>query len=170
MGGAARVAVGAENERSLILVERMAFMRLLVAMCLALSVLVWAGCAQTTAKKSCMEQCEKCPMSEKVLRHVVLFKFKEGTSPQDVKKVVDAFVALPSKIKEVARLEWGTDISPEKKSLGFTHCFLLTFRSEADRDAYLVHPAHKEFGSIVGPLLASAPDHGVCVVDYWAKH
>ena len=35
---------------------------------------------------------------EKLLRHVVLFKFKEGTTPQQVKQVEDAFRALPAKI------------------------------------------------------------------------
>jgi hypothetical protein len=93
-----------------------------------------------------------------------LFKFKDGTTPEQVNKIEQAFAALPNKIKGIVRLEWGTDVSPEGKAQGFTHCFLLTFRSEADRDAYLPHPAHKEFGSIVGPHLDK-----VCVLDYWTK-
>ena len=35
--------------------------------------------------------------SGKVFRHVVLFKFKDGTSPEQVKEVVDAFRALKAK-------------------------------------------------------------------------
>ena len=102
--------------------------------------------------------------STRVLRHVVLLAFKDGTTPEQVKAIVDAFCALPGKIGVIAGFEWGTDVSPEKKSEGFTHCFLLTFRSEADRDAYLVHPAHKEFGGSLRPHLAK-----VLVVDYWAQ-
>lgn len=98
----------------------------------------------------------------KVLRHVVLFKFKEGTSKEDLKKVEDAFRGLPSKINSITDFEWGTDVSPEGKSKGFTHCFFLTFKDDKGRDKYLPHPAHKDFGKIVGPLLAD-----VCVVDYW---
>ena len=47
---------------------------------------------------------------------------------------------------------------------GFTHCFLVTFNSAADRDAYLPHPAHKAFAGSLGPILAD-----VFVVDFWAK-
>ena len=35
----------------------------------------------------------------KMLRHAVLFKFKDTSSLEDIKKVEDAFRALPSKIK-----------------------------------------------------------------------
>jgi hypothetical protein len=101
---------------------------------------------------------------EKVLRHVVLFKFKETSSEADVKKVIDAFAALPKKIDAIKDFEWGTDNSPEGKAAGFTHCFLLTFSDEKGRDEYLPHPDHKEFGKLVGPHLDK-----VLVVDYWTK-
>lgn len=100
----------------------------------------------------------------KLLRHTVLFKFKDGTAAADIKKVEDAFRALPSKIKEIKSLEWGTNNSPENLNQGFTHCFFLTFSSEADRAAYLPHPAHKEFGKILGPYLDK-----VLVIDFWAE-
>ncbi|MFM9057928.1 MAG: Dabb family protein [Planctomycetaceae bacterium] len=99
----------------------------------------------------------------KVLRHVVLFKFKDGSTPADVEKIVSAFRALPGKIPQIKAFEWGTDVSPEGKSQGFTHCFLVTFAAEADRDAYLPHPAHQEFVSIVKSHVDK-----VCVVDFWS--
>jgi Stress responsive A/B Barrel Domain len=99
----------------------------------------------------------------KLLRHVVLFKFKETSSADDVKKVEDAFRALPSQIKEIKGLEWGKNNSPENINQGFTHCFFVTFKSEKDRDNYLPHPAHKAFGKILGPHLDK-----VLVIDYWA--
>jgi hypothetical protein len=101
--------------------------------------------------------------SEKVLRHVVLFKFKDTSTPGDIKKVEDAFRALPSKISSIKSLEWGTNNSPEKLNQGFTHCFFVSFASEKDREDYLPHPAHKEFGTILRPHLDK-----VLVVDYWA--
>ena len=90
---------------------------------------------------------------QKLLRHVVLFKFKEGTPAADIKKVEDAFRALPSKIKEIKSLEWGTNNSPEGLNQGYTHCFFLTFSSEQDRAVYLPHPAHKAFGAVLQPYL-----------------
>lgn len=100
----------------------------------------------------------------KVLRHVVIFRFKETASPQDVKKIENAFRALPAKISEIRSFEWGTNVSKENLSQGYTHCFILTFASDKDRDAYLVHPAHKEFGGIIGNALDKA-----FVVDFWAQ-
>ena len=100
----------------------------------------------------------------KVLRHVVLFKFKDTTSPASIKKVEDAFRALPSKIKEIKSFEWGTNNSPEHLNQGYTHCFFLSFASEKDRDIYLPHPAHKAFGDLLGSMLDK-----VLVIDYWAS-
>lgn len=98
------------------------------------------------------------------VRHVVLFKFKEGTTPEQIKSVEDAFRALPSKIPVIQSLEWGTNMSPEKLDQGFTHCFFLTFKKAADRDAYLPHPAHKAFGKVLRPYIDK-----VMVIDYVAK-
>ena len=98
------------------------------------------------------------------LRHVVAFKFKDATAPEKIKEVEDAFRALKGKIPEIVAYEWGTNISPEKHDKGFTHGFILTFKSEKDRDAYLVHPEHKKFGGLVGPVLGD-----VFVIDFWAK-
>lgn len=99
-----------------------------------------------------------------LLRHVVFLKFKESSGTTGAKTVEDAFRALPSKISQIKGLEWGTNNSPENLNQGFTHCFFLTFTSEKDRDAYLIHPDHKVFGSILGPHLDK-----VLVVDYWTK-
>ncbi|MEO7801274.1 MAG: Dabb family protein [Ginsengibacter sp.] len=87
------------------------------------------------------------------LRHVVLFKFKDGTTPAQVKEVADAFSVLPSKINTITGYEWGTNVSPENLAQGFTHCFLVTFKDAAGRDFYLPHPAHKAFGKVLSPYL-----------------
>lgn len=100
----------------------------------------------------------------KLLRHVVLFKFKDSSTPADIDRIVTAFRGLPGKIPQIKGFEWGTDVSPEGKQQGLTHCFLVTFATEADRDAYLPHPAHKDFVSIVGPHVDK-----VCVVDFWGQ-
>lgn len=109
------------------------------------------------AISACSQQTDKAK-----LRHVVLFKFKEGTAPEDVKKVEAAFAALPAKISAIRDFEWGINNSPENLNKGFTHCFLLTFDSEEDRKIYLPHPDHKNFGNEIGQYLQD-----VVVVDYW---
>lgn len=101
---------------------------------------------------------------DSLLRHVVLFKFKPNTSKEDIEKVEKAFSILPSKIPQIVSYEWGLNNSPENHDKGFTHCFFLTFKSEADRAIYLPHPDHKAFGAVLGPHLDD-----VLVVDYWTR-
>jgi len=102
--------------------------------------------------------------AERKLRHVVLFKFKESSTEEDIAKVEAAFKALPDKIPQIRGFEWGTNNSPEGLDQGFTHCFFLTFNSEEDREIYLPHPDHKAFGAVLGPHLDK-----VLVVDYWTE-
>lgn len=99
-----------------------------------------------------------------MLRHVVLFKFSDSSSTADVKKVEEAFAALPGKISLIKDYEWGTNSSPENLNQGLTHCFFVTFASDKDRDAYLVHPEHQAFVDVLKPHLDK-----VTVVDYWTK-
>lgn len=47
---------------------------------------------------------------------------------------------------------------------GLTHFFSLTFAFDKDRNAYLVHPAHKEFGKSLGTDVEK-----VMVFDFWVK-
>lgn len=104
-------------------------------------------------------------MSEQsVLRHVVLFQFKDGTPAESVRQVENAFRALPDKINVIQDFEWGTDVSVEGMAEGYTHCFFVTFANEADRDAYLPHPDHTAFGAVLRPHLEKA-----LVVDYWQR-
>ena len=102
--------------------------------------------------------------TDSLLRHVVLFKFKEGTTKSQIKEVEDAFSALPSKIEQIKGYEWGLNNSPEGLEKGFTHAFFLTFESEEDRAIYLPHPDHKAFGALLTPHLDD-----VLVIDYWTN-
>ena len=111
-----------------------------------------------------MTHAQKNETQQKLLRHVVLFSFKEGSSTEQIKAVETAFAALPKKIKEVKSFEWGTNNSPENLNQGFTHCFFVSFASEADRAVYLPHPDHQAFVEVLKPVLDK-----VLVIDYWTK-
>ena len=100
---------------------------------------------------------------EKVLRHIVMYKFNDSVAPAQIQEVIDAFGQLPKKINTIVGYEHGTNVSPEGKSEGFTHVFVVTFKTAADRDAYLVHPAHAEYVKVV-----QGRREKVIVFDYWA--
>jgi hypothetical protein len=104
------------------------------------------------------------PAKSKKLLHVVSFKFKPEAGKNQIDDVVAVFRDLKKKIPVIQEFSWGTNVSPEKHDKGFTHAFILSFKSEQDRDAYLVHPDHKAFGKSLGPILAD-----VFVIDYWAQ-
>ena len=100
---------------------------------------------------------------KKEIYHVVALKFKASATPDQIKEVEQAFEALKTKVPGVTSLHWGTNVSAEQRNKGFTHAFVLTFGSEKDRDTYLTHPAHKEFGKIAGPSIDD-----VFVIDFWS--
>lgn len=95
---------------------------------------------------------------------MVLFKFRDSATTEEVRKVEDAFRALPAKIPQIKDFEWGTDVSVENLSQGYTHGFLVTFASEQDRAVYLPHPDHVAFTKIAGPVIDK-----VLVFDFWSK-
>lgn len=95
-------------------------------------------------------------MDGKVFRHVVLFKYKEGTTPEQVQAIEDAFLDLKNRIDVIKDIEAGTDESTENLSKGFTNAFIVTFADPEGRDIYLPHPEHKKFVEFVGPYLEEA--------------
>jgi hypothetical protein len=99
------------------------------------------------------------------VKHMVAFKFKDGTSQEDIDKLNAAFRELPEKIDVIRTFDMGLNNSPEKLNKGCTHGYLLTFDSEPERDIYLNHPAHKEFGALAGKMLAD-----VFVLDFDSEH
>lgn len=108
---------------------------------------------------------EKENLQKKLLRHIVLFKFKEEATTDQIKTAEAAFLNLPNKIDIIRDFEWGINNSPENLNKGFTHSFFLTFESEEDRGIYLPHPDHKAFGAILSPILQD-----VLVIDYWTNN
>lgn len=104
-------------------------------------------------------------VNENRLRHMVIFKFNDDASDEAVQKISDSFNELPNHIPQIIDFEWGLNDSPENFHQGFTHCYMLTFNSEKERDSmYTPHPKHQEFVASLQPHLEK-----VFVVDYWTK-
>ena len=131
--------------------------------------LVFTACEETSEVAS--EEAEtttsmnEAEEKERVLRHVVIFKFNDDSSEEDVNRLNESFNALPEAIPVIKDFEWGINDSPEDFHQDFTHCYLLTFASEEDRDSiYTPHPAHQVFVASLQPHLEK-----VFVVDYWTN-
>ena len=107
---------------------------------------------------------DKAVTSKRELRHVVLFKFKDGLPADTIHAIELAFQGLQKEIPTIRHLEWGLNNSPEQLAQGYTHCFVVTFASEKDRDDYLPATAHQAFVT----KFAKPYVDKVCVVDFWA--
>lgn len=100
----------------------------------------------------------------KVLKHVVMYKFKDGLPAAQLQEVIDTFAGLPKKVDTIIGFEHGTNVSQEGKSEGFTHVFVVTFRDEAGLGTYLKHPAHDDYVKVVRDRREK-----VIVFDYWGE-
>ena len=124
--------------------------KFLLSIIVFVSFFLFLGCTKTT--------------EEKKLRHIVLLKFNNEASAEDISLIEKEFAALPSKIPEIIDFEWGIDNSSEGLDKGYSHSFLVTFKSEEGRAIYLPHHDHLAFVEILQPFLDD-----VLVIDYWAN-
>ncbi len=78
------------------------------------------------------------------VRHIVLFDFSK-LPPKKTEQLIEGFASLKKIIPEILRLEWGTANVVEGSSLGFTHCFILTFADFDSLTYYLNHAEHRKY-------------------------
>ncbi|MBI5802367.1 MAG: Dabb family protein [Verrucomicrobia bacterium] len=79
------------------------------------------------------------------VKHIALVQFKADTTPEQVDQVFSTLLDLSESIPGVEDFISGVNNSPEGKSAGHTHAFVMTFTDAAARDAYLTHPEHQAF-------------------------
>ncbi len=106
----------------------------------------------------------KIDRKDKVIKHMVLLKYKEDAPADKVEEAVKAFVDLQNKIPSISKFEWGENDSTEGHDKGLTHSFVITFKDEHAREKYLFHKAHLDLVNTYAPLFADA-----VVMDYWTE-
>ncbi|WP_404403246.1 Dabb family protein [Pelagibacterium halotolerans] len=115
------------------------------------------------------------------VRHIVLFRYRQDVDAETRAEVRQRFHALKSLSRRdgkpyIVALESGRQSSGEGADFGFEDAFLLTFKSQGDRNYYVgtpvvtdsayYDPDHHAFKQFVGPLLA---EKGALVFDYAPK-
>ncbi len=96
--------------------------------------------------------------------HFVALKYKSTTSDAEKVALRSNFKALKKKIPVIVSIESGENNSVEKRNKDFTDAFVIKFKNEKDRDAYLNHPEHVAFKN---KNLSLVDD--VFVMDFWSK-
>ncbi|HKG50164.1 MAG TPA: Dabb family protein [Actinomycetales bacterium] len=103
-----------------------------------------------------------------VIRHVVLFRYRDDVTPEQKQEVLRRFLLLadsprPDGGTYVLSIEAGPQGSGEDAGHGFEHGVVVSFASEGDRNYYVGEPVvddprffdaeHAAFKRFVGPLL-----------------
>lgn len=113
------------------------------------------------------------------LKHIVLFRFKSDVTAAQINEVAAEFANLQQRCLRdgktyIQSIEYGEQNSGENADQAFMLGFIVTFKSEGDRNYYVGEPlvddaayydqAHHNFKKFVAPLL----DHqGVLVFDFF---
>ena len=83
------------------------------------------------------------------VKHIALFKFKEGTSAEQIDDIFNQVLDLSETVEGVEDYVSGVNNSPEGLSKGFTHGFIMTFTDAAARDAYLSNADHERVKALI---------------------
>ena len=80
-------------------------------------------------------------MADRTLRHVVLLRFRADASDAAKQTVHNALTALPGKIPEIQRYQFGDDAGLVEGHADFA--IVAEFANEADFETYAKHPDHQ---------------------------
>jgi len=135
-----------------------------------------------------LELVTSTPFRPGAVQHIVFFKYVDGITPEQRSAVVSRFMALQKLCERdghpyILSLQTGAQNSGEGASEGIQDAFIVTFKSQGDRNYYVgaplidtstpenkiknqkfFDPHHQAFKDFVGPLLNS--NGGAVVVDF----
>jgi hypothetical protein len=87
-----------------------------------------------------------------MLRHIVLFKWKPDTSPEQIQETEAGFAGMRDSIKVVRSMHFGPDLDLMEGT--YDYAMVADFDSEADWRSYRDHPDHIAFFQRFGHLAA----------------
>lgn len=90
------------------------------------------------------------------VKHIVLLKFKDGTSDEQIASFFDEVLDISETVAGVEDYVSGPNCSPENSNQGLTHGFVMTFSDASTRDAYLSNSEHERYKTLAGPLVDSS--------------
>jgi hypothetical protein len=104
-----------------------------------------------------------CGAAEKQVHHMVMFKWKDGTTAEQEAAIATALTGLKDKVPGIVSLTYGKQNSTEgvAKAKGYHHGLSVVFANAAARDGYITHAAHVAAVDVLKPSLAD-----VAVLDY----
>lgn len=88
-----------------------------------------------------------------MLRHVAVFRWNEGTTPEQVEVVAAALRALPAQVPSIRSYEVGADLGLGEGRWDFA--VVASFDDAEGYQAYVDHPAHQAIAiDLIPPIRA----------------
>jgi hypothetical protein len=88
-----------------------------------------------------------------MIRHIAVFRWAEGTTPEQIDAVARGLRALPEQVLSVRSYEVGADLGLGEGRWDFA--VAATFDDPAGYQAYVDHPAHRAVAEdLIGPIKA----------------
>ncbi|MFC7329519.1 Dabb family protein [Marinactinospora rubrisoli] len=86
------------------------------------------------------------------IRHIALFRWIAGTTPEQVEEVEEVLSRLPGRIPQLRGYVYGADLGIGSGNYDFA--VVADVASESDYLAYRDHPEHQAALRLIRPLLA----------------
>jgi len=77
-----------------------------------------------------------------MITHIVLFKFKDDTTDNQIQKAKNMIEALKDKVPTLKQIEVGVNFADEDRAMDMS--LLSTFDDRVGLDEYATHPIHLE--------------------------
>jgi hypothetical protein len=78
-----------------------------------------------------------------MIRHVVMFRWKPETTPEDVAAIEEGLSKMPSEVPEIQRYTYGADVGINEGNFDFV--VVADFATADDYVVYRDHPTHRAF-------------------------
>lgn len=89
-----------------------------------------------------------------MIRHIVFFRWKEGTTDSEVAAVAEALSTMPEVMDFIRRYEMGADAGISQGSADFA--LVADFDNEEDWRTYGAHPEHRRIvDEMIAPIAES---------------
>jgi hypothetical protein len=82
-----------------------------------------------------------------MIRHIVLLRFREDISPDEVGALFAELHAIEGKVSGLISITSGFSESPEQMERGYMHGFVADFEDWDALQTYQDHPAHQALGA-----------------------
>jgi DNA primase len=89
-----------------------------------------------------------------MIRHILLFKFRDGTPNEAINKIIDKFLECKSKLAGFTAMDYGPNVSTKRDlGRGFNYGIIMSFRDAAAIAEYNTLEEHKQAQQLQAPYV-----------------